>query len=357
MKQRHASTTTTRRALCRSISARALHMALGMGGAMLASLTPLAAQQAQSPAPTGRPSAPPQPVDTVPVVFRRAQRMVNDGNGAAGRALIDSVLSASQPRSNAEAKALYWRATLAESWESAQRDYLRIMLEHERSPLAAAAMYRLAQGESARGDRDAAVNYLERLEREAPTSPMRGDAGLLHSRLLVEGGRGTDACGVLRSNRPFVRSGSIELENQYDYLLRACPAEGVAAIAAEPTRMAPPPTTSAPAPAPTTSAPAPPTAAPAPPTGAPAPTTAAPAAPAQSGRWSVQAAAFSTANEARDFAQVLIDRGYPARVDGTAAPFRVRFGHYPTRDAATAASNAYKLKERADAFIVRVPRG
>lgn len=338
MKQRHASTTTTRRALCRSISARALHMALGMGGAMLASQTPLAAQQAQSPAPTGRPSAPPQPVDTVPVVFRRAQRMVNDGNGAAGRALIDSVLSASQPRSNAEAKALYWRATLAESWESAQRDYLRIMLEHERSPLAAAAMYRLAQGESARGDRDAAVNYLERLEREAPTSPVRADAGLLHSRLLVEGGRGTDACGVLRSNRPFVRSGSIELENQYDYLLRACPAEGVAAIAAEPTRMAPPPTSSTPAPSPKE-------------------TTAAPTASAQSGRWSVQAAAFSTADEARDFAQTLIDRGYPARVDGTAAPFRVRFGHYPTRDAATAASNAYKQKERADAFIVQVPRG
>lgn len=338
MKQRHASTTTTRRDLWRAISARALRVALGVSGAMLVSLTPLAAQQAQSPAPTAaRPSAPPQPVDTVPAVFRRAQRMVNDGDGAAGRALIDSALSASQPRSNAEAEALYWRATLAESWESAQRDYLRIMLEHERSPLAAAAMYRLAQGESARGDRDAAVSYLERLEREAPTSPARADAGLLHSRLLVEGGRGTDACGVLRSNRPFVRSGSIELENQYDYLLRACPAEGVAAIAAEPTRMTPPPT-SAPAPSPKEA------------TSAPAPS-------AQSGRWSVQAAAFSTADEARDFAQVLIDRGYPARVDGAAAPFRVRFGHYPTREAATAASNAYKQKERADAFIVQVPRG
>lgn len=353
MKQRHASRIATRKEPRRSISARALRLALGVSGAMLASLTPLAAQQPQSPPPTVRPSAPPQPVDTVPMVFRRAQRMVNDGNGAAGRALIDSVLSASQPRSATEAEALYWRATLAESWESAQRDYLRIMLEHERSPLAAAAMYRLAQGESARGDRDAAVSYLERLEREAPTSPMRANGGLLHSRLLVEGGRGTDACGVLRSNRPFVRSGSIELENQYDYLLRACPAEGVAAIAAEPTRMAPPPNRPANAATetPPRTTPAPTTAAPT--TSAPAPTSAS----TQSGRWSVQAAAFSTDTEAREFAQTLIDRGYPARVDGTTAPFRVRFGHYPTREAATDASNAYKQKERADAFIVQVPRG
>lgn len=314
-------------------------VALGIG-ALLAPLTPIMAQQAQSPAPAARPSAPPQPVDTVPEVFRRAQRMVNDGNGVAGRALIDSVLTASQPRSQAEAAALFWRATLAESWESAQRDYLRIMLEHERSSLAAAAMYRLAQGESARGDRDAAVSYLQRLEREAPTSPMRANAGLLHGRLLVESGLGTDACGVLRANRPFVRAGAIELENQYDYLLRACPAEGVAAIAAEPTRMAPP-----------TSRPVNPAAA-TPSRTTPAPTTTAPA-----GSWSVQAAAFSTATEAREFAQVLTDRGYPARVDGTTAPFRVRFGHYPTREAAAAASEAYKQKERADAFIVQVPRG
>ncbi len=311
------------------------------GGAALA---PLAAQQ--SPAPAARPAAPPQPVDTVPVVFRRAQRMINDGNGAAGRALIDSVLKASEPRSHAEAEALFWRATLAESWDDAQRDYLRIMLEHERAPLAAAAMYRLAQGESARGDREAAVRYLERLDREAPTSPMRANAGLLHGRLLVEAGRGTDACTVLRANRSFVRSGAIELENQYDYLLRACPAEGEAAIAADPVRMAPPPRAE-PA-APTRPEPTPTRAEPTePPRAAPAP----------AGRWSVQAGAFSTATEAREFAQVLIDRGYTARVDGDVAPFRVRFGHYPTREAAAAASEAYKQKERADAFIVQVPRG
>ena len=50
-------------------------------------------------------------------------------------------------------------------------------------------------------------------------------------------------------------------------------------------------------------------------------------------------------------------KGYDARVDTKSAPFRVRFGRFPTRAAATAASDEYKKKERADAFIVEAPRG
>ena len=85
------------------------------------------------------------------------------------------MLNAAEPRSTDEAEALFWRATLAESWEGAQRDYLRIMLEHDRSPRAGDAMLRLAQGEAARGDRDEAVRYLERLAREAPESDARAE--------------------------------------------------------------------------------------------------------------------------------------------------------------------------------------
>jgi cell division septation protein DedD len=70
----------------------------------------------------------------------------------------------------------------------------------------------------------------------------------------------------------------------------------------------------------------------------------------------VQVAALGTATEARRLAERLKSRGYDARVDGTAAPFRVRFGRFPTRAAATSASEAYREKERGGSFVVEVPR-
>lgn len=280
--------------------------------------------------------------DSVAAVFRRAQRLVNDGAGVEGRALVDSVLEATEPRSPEEAEALFWRATLAESWERAQRDYLRLMLEHERSPRAGEAMLRLAQGEVARGDREAAERYLERLAREAPESGARGEGGLWHGRLLLERGMRREGCTVLRATRTLLGPGSLELENQVDYLLRECPAAEVAVDSATAAPTTPAPTL----PAPTTPAPTPtPT--------SPVTTAATNAASA----WSVQVAAFSTASEAQALVTRLGERGYDARVDGTIAPFRVRFGHYPTRAAAAAASEAYRTKERGDAFIVEVPRG
>ena len=55
-------------------------------------------------------------------VFRRAQRLANEGNTSAGRALADSVLAASPEGTPAYVDALYWRAMLAESAEQARRD-------------------------------------------------------------------------------------------------------------------------------------------------------------------------------------------------------------------------------------------
>jgi hypothetical protein len=283
-------------------------------------------------------AAPMTRADSAQAVYRRAQRLVSDGQGAEGRALADSMLNAAEPGSADEAEALFWRATLAESWEVAQRDYLRIMLEHDRSARAGDAMLRLAQGESARGDREAAVRYLERLAREAPEAPVRGEAGLWHGRILLERGDREAGCGVLRETRGRVRPGALELENQYDYLLRACPEPGTAA----------PTSTPAAAQAPT--------AAPALPT-APAPTPATTPTAARGPSWSVQAAALSTAAEANAVVARLRARGYDARVDGTSAPFRVRFGMFPTRAAAAAALERYKAREKADAFLVEAPRG
>lgn len=324
------------------------------GSSLVVLLLP-AALVAQDPAPLP-PSVPAQaiPADSAArLAYLRARRLVNDGQGAEGRAIVDSMLNAAEPRSPAEAEALYWRAMLAESWDTAQRDYLRIMLEHERSSRAGDAMLRLAQGEVARGDRDAAVRYLERLAREAPESPARAEAGLWHGRILVERGEGSAGCGVLREARTRVPAGAIELENQYDYLLQACPAPGAVVGAAPPT----PPSVSPPAAQPPAvpsnpGAPSPPSA---PVTQRPPTTTATP--PVATGRWTVQVAALSTRSEANALVDRLKAKGYEARVDGTAAPFRVRFGRFPSMAAAAQAMNAYKAAERADAFVVEMPPG
>lgn len=288
------------------------------------------------------PTAPPPEDSARTLVFQRAQRLVNDGNGAEGRGLLDSLLNATPPRAPEEAEILFWRATLAESWEQAQRDYLRIMLEHDRSPRAAAAMLRLAQGEMTRGDREGALRYLERLAREAPESELRAEAALWQGRLLIGGGARTDGCLVLRENRARVRSGALELEQQYEHLLRECALVAQAA----PTQPAPTPSNQTPRETP----PAPPSAPTPTQTPARAPATATGAA------WSVQIAAFQTNREASDFADEMRQRGYDTRVDGTSAPFRVRFGRYATQAEATEAMNAYKTKERSDAFLARVPR-
>lgn len=292
--------------------------------------------------------------DSALAVYRRAQRLVNDGQGAEGRALADSMLNAAEPGSAEEAEALFWHATLAESWDIAQRDYLRIMLEHERSPRAGDAMLRLAQGESARGDREAAVRYLERLAREAPDAPARAEAGLWHGRILAERGERDAGCRVLRETRGRVRAGQVELENQYDYLLRACPEPGSAATPSAAPGAAPsttPSTTTSATPAPVTPRPA-----------APVRDTAPRATPPRSSTtgaplFSVQVAALQTQAEANAIVTRLRGKGYDARIDGTSAPFRVRFGLFPTRAAAAAALERYKTQEKAAAFLVEVPRG
>lgn len=274
---------------------------------------------AQERAPVATPVTAPDTAAAL-AAFRRAQRLVNDGNGAPGRAIVDSLVEVADPGSAAEAQALFWRATLAPTWALAQRDYLRVMLEHERSPLAAASMFRLAQGELAGGDRAAAQRYFERLTREAPDSPIRAEASLWHGRMLIERGTKGPGCGVLREGRRRVTAAQVELVNQYDYLLQGCPAETTAsASSATPT---------------------------APATSAPSATT----------RWSVQLAAYQTRGEAEAMVRRLRGRGYTElRIDGDGAPFRVRLGRYATRDEAQRALAAYRRKEKADGFITPVP--
>ena len=89
-----------------------------------------------------------RPIDPV---FVRAQTLVSDGNGAAGRALIDSVIAATPPMAPLYPQALFWRATLASNAADAESDYKHIVVDYPLAPQAADALLRLAQLELARG--------------------------------------------------------------------------------------------------------------------------------------------------------------------------------------------------------------
>ena len=349
---------------------------------------------------------------TADTMFVHAHRLVSQGQGVAGRAMIDSLLTATVPGTPSYAEGLFWRAVTAAKAEDAERDYLRIVIEYPLSSRADDALIRLAELEIMRGDRMRAQRHLQRLIIEHPNGPSRARASYWLARVFFDANDLPRACNELNVARARAASTDVELKNQVEYQAQRC--VGVAVVMPSPQAPAPSSSTAAvppPAPAsvPVTSAPvtgagtaapatstpavaaAPPPAPiqsvatpvppssgamtpppsstavpnsppssspPAPVTASPAvtPSRAAPAAPSTSRSvpgFSVQVAAFPTQAAADKFRESLAAKGYDVRVWGTEAPFRVRVGRFATRAEATALAGELRGKMIAkDAWVV-----
>src|SRR3569623_1141021 len=87
-------------------------------------------------------------------IYAHAKQLVVNGNGAAGRLLVDSMVAAADPGTPAFAEALYWRASLSASMKDAERDLQRIVVEYPLAPRSADALLQLGQLETMRGDND-----------------------------------------------------------------------------------------------------------------------------------------------------------------------------------------------------------
>ncbi|MEO8560509.1 MAG: SPOR domain-containing protein [bacterium] len=309
-------------------------------------------------------------------IYRRARRLVSDGNGALGRAVVDSMVRASTEGSPAYGDAIFWRGALAQTAAEAERDYRRVIVEYPLSPYADDALLSLAELEQARGDRTAAYQHLQRFVREHPVGAARARAGLAAARLAFEQRDMTRGCAMIVDARASAGTSDVELRNQIEYYGGRCATvadapEPAATVAAAPTPSTAPRTTSA-APGPVPAAvgrpalPAPPKrttssrtparseqatsaplrpevarSAPPKPDSVPAPRT--PAAPR--GTWTIQLAAFNTRPDAERLVVKLASRGVKARISGEGhAPFRVRLDYYATRQDAAAA--VAELKER-----------
>lgn len=319
-----------------------------------------------------------RPIDPV---FTRAQALVSDGNGAAGRALIDSMIAATPSSAPLYPQALFWRASLAANAADAESDYRHIVVDYPLAPQAEDALLRLAQLELARGDRDGAMVHLRRIQRDYPHSKSLGRASYWTARVLFEKNDIPGACAANAAALSQSDPAEVELRNQIQYQGQRCPAAAMASAAASAPATAQP-TESAPvaAVAPNVASSTAAQAKPAEPVQRPSPSPVAndakpsivdPAkapqaekpqgavdiAPAKTAAtptvYSVQVAAYSHKADAEKLASTLSNRGYAARVDGIVAPFRVRIGRYATNGEAEEALRKIKAKHM-DGFVARV---
>lgn len=314
-------------------------------------------------------------------VFVRAQGLVSDGNGAAGRALIDSVIAVTPPTARLYPEALYWRASLAANAADAESDYKHIVVDYPLAPQAEDALLRLAQLELARGDREGALIHLQRIPRDYPRSKSLARASYWTARVLFEKNDVPGACAANANALAQAGDAEIELRNQIQYQGQRCPAAAAVASAPAPNTATPPAPVSPPVTekvsvadtisakvsippktvtqnerpkAPTTANDTKPSTVDLAKSPATAKLPAKPSTVSRSNGYSVQVAAYSHKAEADKLTTSLVKRGYQARVDGEVAPFRVRIGRYATTKDAEDALKRIKAKQM-DGFVVKAP--
>jgi tetratricopeptide (TPR) repeat protein len=269
-------------------------------------------------------------------VFARAKQLVVNGNGAAGRLLVDSVLTATTPDTPAYAEALYWRAALAASSADAERDYRRIVVEYPTSPHSGDALLQLAQIELARGDRDAATSHLQRFLAENPASSERVRVETQLVRLFFEQNDIAHGCPVLRAALSEIPDTLVETRNQLDYYSPRCVAADIG------------PGGRVPAPAGSSAA-----------DSSKRDTTHGAAANGKKsatvaeGKYTLQIAAYKAKSDADALVKKLRARKLDARVVGTAKLYRVRIGRFATRAEAVAEQKELKAR-KIDAFVTDI---
>jgi cell division septation protein DedD len=283
-------------------------------------------------------------------IATRIQRLADNGNAAAGRALADSIIAGAKPGSVVYVDALFARASIATSPDSARKDYLRIVVDYSMSPREEDALLKLAQMELSHGDRAAARQYLERLALEHPEGPLRAAGALQLGRLLLEEGEVLPACASLAAAKQRIDPANVELVNQVNYSMLPCAAAQHAAdsVRADSVEKAIRADSVARADSVEKAK------ADAKKKKAAAAKAAAAAAVAARNGWSAQVAAYDTQAAADRLEKKLKDQGYEARVSSE-KPFRVRVGWFSRRD--DAVELVAKLKQaKIDAIVVEAEK-
>jgi len=267
------------------------------------------------------------PADSM--LFARAQRMFAEGDGPAGRAIVDSALVVIPVSSPRYAEGLFWRASLARAALDAERDYRRIAVEYSLSPRVPDALIRLAQLELARGDRMLAARHLERLLREFPPPPARAAAWYWLARVGFEDNDLARGCIALDSARALATAGNAELANQIRYESGRCLTRADSRPPVATPAVSAPTAISEPATGPVTYVTVP------------------------KAVYTVQVGAYPTRAAAERLRTRLAKQGFAARIVPGTKVFRVRVGRFSAKSDAERTAASLKAA-RLEAWIVNV---
>lgn len=284
-----------------------------------------------------------------------AVRLAGEGRSDEARRLVNAELAKARVGDPAYIEALYWRARIAVSGDSAERDLRRIAIEFPASRWADDALLQLAQLALAAGNPLSAFALAGRLRGDYPESDLRPQAALWAGRAAFDLGDARGACALLDSARA-EGAADVEFTNRVAYYRARCSALPVTPPpTAAPTQAQPAPAapadTARPRPAVPVAAPRAPG-----PTTAPAAVPHPPARPAAdgAGTYAIQVAAVKTDDEARRVLRRLEGAGFTGRiVTGADRLRRIRVGAYATERQAVDALPALRRAAGGRPFVVR----
>jgi hypothetical protein len=258
-------------------------------------------------------------------VLLEAARLAAEGRGDEARRMVGTELARARPGDPAYIEALYWRARLTATGDSAERDLRRIAIEYPTSRWADDAILQLAQLAMAAGNPVSAFALAERLRSDYPESDLRPRAAFWAGRAAFDLGDPRSGCALLDTARTEA-SADVEFVNQVAFYRSRCTAlVGAAPPAAQEGQPAAP---AAQPPAPQQPTQTPPSRAD---TARPVSAPTGQATLRRAGEYSVQVAAVRTDAEEQRILQVLRHAGYEGRVViGTDGFRRVRVGAYAT---------------------------
>lgn len=281
-----------------------------------------------------------QQADTV----RAAALRVAQTRPDSARAMMRQLLARLSPQDSLYPGALFTAGMLAPDAGLIATDLQRVVVEYGRSVWADSALLALTKLYFAQGDPAATLQAAERLRRDYPDSPLRPRADFTGARAAFDMKDATHGCTLIREAVDGAGA-DVEFRNQVSYYAARCP--------------------TAPAPASTVS-PATPGAPGAPGAGvAPPPGTTAPAGDSQSkppraatppSAYAVQVLAVRSATQVDEMLTRLKVMGFDAHVvRDTSGLFKVRVGHYATREDAVQAQRRLKTRLGGQPFVVEQP--
>ena len=251
-----------------------------------------------------------------------ALRLAQSGQVDSGRAIVRRLLATLPPSDTSYPQALLTAAKIAPDAATVSSNLNRIVVEYGTGPWADDALLLLTQLYFAQHDPAQTVQMAERLNRDYPDSPFRPRANFLAGRSYFELKNEARGCELIQ--QALTGAGDdVEFKNQVTFYASRCSA----------------PTTT------TTAGTSTPTS---------ADTGAKPAAAPRS--YAVQVLAVKSAAQVDEMLTRLKVMGFEARVvrDSTGF-FKVRVGHYATRDEAVRTQRRLKQRVGGQPFVVEEP--